>query len=37
MFRDAEFIINTKSRMVLLGENGNGKTTLVKLLMGAMR
>ena len=33
-FSGAEFSIDSKSRIVLLGENGNGKTTLVKLLLG---
>jgi len=31
-----EFVVNSESRIVLLGENGNGKTTLVKLLMGEL-
>ena len=34
LFSGAEFSIDSKSRIVLLGENGNGKTTLVKLLLG---
>ena len=34
LFDGAEFSIDSKSRIVLLGENGNGKTTLVKLLLG---
>jgi len=29
-----EFTVDTKSRHVLVGENGNGKTTLMKLLLG---
>ena len=28
--------IDSKSRIVLLGENGNGKTTLVKLMLGEL-
>ena len=36
LFRGAEFGIDSKSRIVLLGENGNGKTTLVKLLLGEL-
>jgi ATP-binding cassette subfamily F protein 3 len=31
-----EFMVSSKSRIVLVGENGNGKTTLVKLLMGEL-
>ena len=34
LFNGAEFSIDSKSRIVLLGENGNGKTTLVQLLLG---
>ena len=34
LFNGAEFSIDSKSRIVLLGENGNGKTTLVRLLLG---
>lgn len=30
----SEFTVNSSSRIVLVGENGNGKTTLVKLLLG---
>ena len=29
--------IDSQSRIVLLGENGNGKTTLVKLIIGDLR
>ena len=29
--------IHSQSRIVLLGENGNGKTTLVKLIIGDLR
>lgn len=31
-----EFSVDTTSRIVLVGENGNGKTTLVKLLFGEL-
>ena len=34
LFQKAELGVDSKSRIVLLGENGNGKTTLVKLLLG---
>jgi len=34
LFRGAEMGIDSKSRIVLLGENGNGKTTLVRLMLG---
>merc|ERR1711957_393444 len=36
LFKGAEFQIDGKSRIVFVGENGNGKTTLVKLLMGQL-
>ena len=36
LFRGAEMSIDTSSRVVLLGENGNGKSTLVKLMTGAL-
>ena len=36
LFRGAELGVDSKSRIVLLGENGNGKTTLVKLLIGEL-
>ena len=36
LFSGADFGVNSKSRIVLLGENGNGKTTLVKLLLGEL-
>ena len=36
LFTGAEFSIDGKSRIVLLGENGNGKTTLVRLLIGEL-
>lgn len=32
-----EFIVDTNSRHVLVGENGNGKTTLMKLLLGDLQ
>ena len=34
LFTGCEFGITSKSRVVLLGENGNGKTTLLKLIKG---
>mmetsp|Transcript_28411 Transcript_28411/g.36747 ORF Transcript_28411/g.36747 Transcript_28411/m.36747 type:complete len:806 (-) Transcript_28411:246-2663(-) len=36
LFSDADFSVTSKSRIVLLGENGNGKTTLVKLMLGEL-
>lgn len=36
LFEHCEFGITSKSRIVLLGENGNGKSTLVKLIMGEL-
>jgi ATP-binding cassette subfamily F protein 3 len=36
LFEHCEIGITSKSRIVLLGENGNGKTTLVKLIMGEL-
>lgn len=36
LFSGADFGVDSKSRIVLLGENGNGKTTLVKLLLGEL-
>jgi ATP-binding cassette subfamily F protein 3 len=36
LFRGAELGVDGKSRIVFLGENGNGKTTLVKLLTGSL-
>mmetsp|Transcript_21509 Transcript_21509/g.44843 ORF Transcript_21509/g.44843 Transcript_21509/m.44843 type:complete len:720 (+) Transcript_21509:81-2240(+) len=36
LFQGCEFGITSLSRIVLLGENGNGKTTLVKLIMGEL-
>ena len=37
LFEHCEFRITSKSRIVKLGENGNGKTTLVKLIMGELK
>ena len=34
LFTNVEYGITSTSRIVLLGENGNGKTTLVKLIVG---
>lgn len=36
LFRECEFGITSQSRIVLLGENGQGKTTLVKVIMGVL-
>lgn len=36
LFNGVEMGIDSSSRIVLLGENGNGKTTLVKLLLGEL-
>jgi ATP-binding cassette subfamily F protein 3 len=36
LFSRAELGVDSKSRIVLLGENGNGKTTLIKLLIGEL-
>mmetsp|Transcript_49431 Transcript_49431/g.119907 ORF Transcript_49431/g.119907 Transcript_49431/m.119907 type:complete len:770 (-) Transcript_49431:3028-5337(-) len=36
LFEHCEFGITAKSRIVMLGENGRGKSTLVKLLMGEL-
>lgn len=36
LFSGADFGVTSTSRIVLLGENGNGKTTLVKLLLGEL-
>jgi len=36
LFSGAEMSVDAKSRIVLLGENGNGKTTLVKLMIGML-
>lgn len=37
LFSKVELGITSKSRVVLLGENGNGKTTLVKLIQGDLK
>jgi len=37
LYTGVEFGINAQSRVVLLGENGNGKTTLVKLMLGSLK
>jgi ATP-binding cassette subfamily F protein 3 len=37
LFGGAEFSIDGRSRIVLLGENGNGKTTLVKVILGELQ
>merc|ERR1712166_1073430 len=37
LFTGAEFGVDGKSRIVLVGENGNGKTTLVKLMLGQLQ
>lgn len=36
LFSNVEFGVTSDSRIVLLGENGNGKTTLVKLMIGSL-
>jgi ATP-binding cassette subfamily F protein 3 len=36
LFEHCEIGITSKSRIVLLGENGNGKSTLLKLIMGEL-
>ena len=36
LFSDVEMTIDSKSRVCLLGENGEGKTTLVKLITGEL-
>lgn len=36
LFEHCEFGVTSKSRIVLLGENGQGKSTLVKLIMGEL-
>ena len=36
LFTKAEMRIDGESRIVLMGENGNGKTTLVKVMMGEL-
>lgn len=34
LFQDMNFILNGNDRIALIGENGVGKTTLIKLLTG---
>ncbi len=36
LFRDISFLLNEGEKMALVGRNGTGKTTLLKILMGAM-
>jgi ATP-binding cassette subfamily F protein 3 len=36
LFADVDLSIDSKSRVVLLGENGQGKTTMVKIITGAL-
>ena len=36
LFSGADFSVTSQSRVVLLGENGNGKTTLVKIMLGEL-
>ena len=36
LFEHVEFSVDSSSRIVLLGENGNGKTTLAKLMLGQL-
>lgn len=36
LYSGVEFGVTSNSRIVLLGENGNGKTTLVKLMLGSL-
>ena len=36
LFAGVELCVDSGSRLVLLGENGQGKTTLVKLLLGQL-
>jgi len=36
LFRDVELGITSESRIVFVGENGNGKSTLLKLLVGEL-
>ena len=37
LFEHVELCVNCDSRLVLLGENGRGKTTLVKLMLGELQ
>ena len=36
LFADVDLSVDSKSRVVLLGENGQGKTTMVKIITGAL-
>ncbi len=36
LFSGADFGVTSKSRIVLLGENGNGKTSLIRLILGEL-
>jgi len=36
LFRDIEFLLNEGEKIALVGRNGTGKTTLLKILMGRM-
>merc|ERR1711907_310036 len=36
LYSNVEFGVTSNSRIVLVGENGNGKTTLVKLMLGTL-
>ena len=37
IFTDVDLSVDSKSRVVLLGENGQGKTTLVKVITNALK
>mmetsp|Transcript_28412 Transcript_28412/g.36749 ORF Transcript_28412/g.36749 Transcript_28412/m.36749 type:complete len:800 (-) Transcript_28412:246-2645(-) len=37
LFENVEMGITSETRMVFLGENGNGKTTLLKLILGSLQ
>ena len=37
LFRSLEFQINDRDRIGLVGENGTGKTTLMKMLAGLIK
>jgi ATP-binding cassette subfamily F protein 3 len=37
LFEHVELCVGATSRLVLLGENGRGKSTLVKLMMGELQ
>ncbi len=36
LFKNLSFVINSKERFLIVGENGVGKTTLLKLIMGLL-